>query len=309
MTEKLFTRRMMLAGTTAGLLLPGRVLGQSAETPVEGGIGGTGIVGLLTEFGSLIVSGNYVRTDDQTRFSDGFGPLGESDLRLGDSLTIEAAGPASDLVARRVHVTHPLVGVLQAVSGGGRKARVNGVNVRLQKPSGLRPGQRVIVPGLWQGQTVVADALRSAPAGPDLVSGDVARTSEFNVMRVGGTKVRGRGVGSLTPGSFATILGQFDQASGVMLASGVISGRFFGAAGPLKRLSVEGYLEPVRTAPGYRIAGLGHSFQRNLNLDAYRNERVLFNGAYTGKFAAKRAVILPEEAASRARILGRLARS
>lgn len=300
-TPKL-TRRAVLGLGVAAAALPGAVLAQSTRPDVEGGIGGTGIVGLLTDFGSLIVAGNYVRTDGATRYSDGFGPLRENNLRVGDSLTVEAAGPVNGLIARRVHVTHPLVGAISAVSANGRVVTVNGVEVRLDgRLRGFGVGDRVAVSGLWRGAVVQASRLTLARAANDLVAGDVTRSG--GITRVGAVPVRGPGTGSPARGSFASVVGQFDPKSGVLRARRVATQRFTGAAGPLVRLSVEGYLDPSPSAPGYRVAGLGHSFERNLKLDTFAGSRVLMNGAYTGRFAASGAVVLPEGFGAQRRVL------
>jgi len=297
-----FSRRAVLALGGAAVALPGTVLAQANRPDAEGGIGGTGIVGLLTDFGSLIVAGNYVRTDNATKYSDGFGTLRASDLRVGDPLTVEAAGPATALVARRVHVTHPVVGTITQVSGNGRRITVNGVDVRLDaRLRGFGPGDRVAVSGLWRGAGVQASRLSSARAANDLVAGDVTRSG--GVTRVGAVPVRGSGTGSPARGSFASVIGTFNPQTGVLQARGVTTQRFVGAAGPLVRLSVEGYLDPSARAPGYRVAGLGHSFERNLKLDSFAGSRVLFNGAYTGKFAASGAVVLPEGFGAQRRVL------
>jgi len=300
-----FSRRLFLGLGAAGLVVPHMGLAQTARPDAEGGIGGTGIVGLLTDFGSLIVAGNYVRTDAATRYSDGFGALRKGDLKVGDSLTVEAAGPANGLVARRVHVTHPLVGTITQVSGGGRQITVNGVDVRLDgRLSGFGIGDRVAVSGVWRGRVVQASRLAPARAARDLVAGDVTRSG--GSARVGAVPVRGPGTGSPASGSFASVVGQFDPQTGVLRARRVETQRFTGAAGPLVRLSVEGYLDPTSNAPGYRLAGLGHSFERNLKLDSFAGSRVLLNGDYTGRFAARRAVVLPEGFGAQRRVLRRI---
>lgn len=297
-----FSRRAMLTLGVAAAALPGVVMAQATRPDVEGGIGGTGIVGLLTDFGSLIVAGNYVRTNSSTRYSDGFGPLREGNLQLGDSLTVEAAGPENALIAKRVHVTHPLVGAITQVSGNGRRITVNGVEVRLDgRLRGFGVGDRVAVSGLWRGAIVQASRLARARSANDLVAGDVNRSG--GTTRVGAVPVRGSGTGSPARGSFASIVGQFDPQTGVLRARRVVTQRFVGAAGPLVRLSVEGYLDPSSSAPGYRVAGLGHSFERNLKLDSFAGSRVLMNGAYTGKFAASGAVVLPEGFGAQRRVL------
>lgn len=307
MTTGKLSRRTALAAGLSGLMLPGTVWSQSTDREVEGGIGGTGIVGVLTDFGSLIVGGNRVQTDTATRFSDGFGALTEEDVQIGDSLTVEATGSTDALIARRVHVTHPLVGKITAVSANGREVTINGVEVVIgNSDRGFAIGDRVAVSGLWQGARVIASRLTAASSDLDLVSGDVTRT--VGNIRLGTVTIRGRGVGALVDGSFASGTGRYDEATGRFRITTLSTQRFVGAAGPLARLSIEGYLEPTDTAPGYRISGLGHSFERNLDLQRYAKARVRFNGNYTGRFAANSAVILPEAAEARRRLLRRLSR-
>jgi len=299
----------LMAGTaySAAALAAGPGLGQSTDRQVEGGIGGTGIVGLLTEFGSILINGKRITTDHTTAFSDGFGPIRETSLRIGDSLTIEASGPDSALVARRVHITHPVVGAISAVSNTGRTIRINGVDIhvptRLTRAS---VGERVAVSGLWRGNTVVASSLRAAHSTLDLVSGDVSRSR--GAAYIGAVRVRGRGTAHARSGSFATAIGVYDPAQSTLTAQRLTVNRFTGAAGPLQQLSIEGYLEPIDQAPGFRVAGLGHSFERNLRLRDYADKRVLFSGPYTGKFAADRAILLPESTADRRRVLRQVLR-
>ena len=309
MTRNRHTRRFVLsAGAAAGVFWPTAALPAPAQPrQSEGGIGGTGIVGILTEFGSLIVAGRRVQMDGLTRYTDGFGDIGASDVVIGDSLTIEANGPVDNLTARRVHVTHPLVGEVTAVGDAGRSLTILGTTVRLARPNRLaRVGQRVAVSGLWRGNSVEASGLSPARDNRDLVAGTVDRAG-FGVT-VSGVRVRGTGSQQLEDGGFGSIVGRYDPESGLMRSERAGTARFTGAAGPLKRLAVEGYLEPTRTAPGYRIAGLGHSFARNIDLSPYAQERTLFLGNYTGLFAAREALVLPEDPTARARILGAFAR-
>ena len=307
MTRDKHTRRFVMGAAAAGVFWPGAGVSAPAEPrPSEGGIGGTGIVGILTEFGSLIVAGQRVAMDGLTRYSDGFGEIRERDVTLGDSLTVEASGPSDALTARRVHVTHPLVGEVTAVGRDGRSLTVLGRLVRLSQPNPLgRVGQRVAVSGLWRGTEVEASGLSPARDTRDLVAGTVDRAG-FGVS-VSGVSARGTGVQRLKDEGFARIVGRYDPQSRQIRSEQADTARFTGAAGPLKRLAIEGYLEQTRTAPGYRVAGLGHSFARNIDLSPYARDRTLFLGDYTGLFAARQALVLPEDPSDRARILGAFA--
>ncbi|WP_299918905.1 DUF5666 domain-containing protein [uncultured Roseobacter sp.] len=306
-TSKLSRRTALVAGLST-VLFPHVAWPQSTERDVEGGIGGTGIVGILTDFGSLIVSGNLLQTDGSTRFSDGFGQINESDLKIGDSLTIEAAGPPEALLAKRVHVTHPLVGKVSAQSQDGLELVVNGVTCRLENPAAdIGVGDRVAVSGLWRGRMVIASRVSRTRSPRDLISGDVQIS--FGRVRIGPVNMRGPGMSGLVDGSFATAIGRFEPTQARFVAESLTATRFVGAAGALAQLSIEGYLDPVAAAPGYRVAGLGHSFARNLQLDRYEDTRVLFNGPYTGRFAANRAVVLPERFQARRSLLATLSKS
>lgn len=302
MTRSRLSRRSLIALGGAALLAPGASLAQSSKRDVEGGIGGTGIVGVLTDFGSLIVGGNYVKTDGTTAFSDPFGSLSESDLAIGDSLTVEAAGPPGQLVARRVHVTYPLVGTVTEVSSDGRKLVVNSVDVLIGAAQRkVRVGQRLAISGLWDGNQVRASRLTAARSNQDLVSGDVSNGA--GRVAIGPMPLGGSGFRGLANKSFATAIGQFDQSSGAMNVQDIQEGRFVGAAGALESLSIEGYLDPISERPGFRLSGLGHSFSRNVQLGNYASSRILLNGPYTGKFAPDRVVVLPDGFRAQRRVM------
>ena len=305
MKTKPINRRWLLSAGTAALLWPTGARPQSDQRPPEGGIGGTGIVGTLTDFGSLIVAGNKVETDPDTRISNAFGAIREGQLKIGDTLTIEASRTSSGLRAERVQVDYPLVGRIERVSFGGRVLEVNGTPVVLESSARPQPvGRRVAVSGLWRGPDVIASAITPVPDGPDLISGTVDRS--LLQSSIGNVVLRGRGRGVLSSGGFATVLGRYDSTSRTFQATETRAERFVGAAGPLQSLAIEGYLEPDAGAPGFRISGLGHSFTRNLSLERFGTRRVLFTGGYTGRFSAERGLILPEDPRERRTLLRRI---
>jgi hypothetical protein len=299
------SRRGFLLGSAAFVSLPTGLPAQIS--PREGGIGGTGIVGEVTELETLLVAGNRVTIDAETRITDGFGTVAQSSLSLGDSLTIEASGPQDALVAARLHVTHPLVGAIESVSSDGRVLRINGTQVVLERRlRSFGTGDRVAVSGLWRGASVVAGHLAPARSDMDLIAGHIWRQSAFSTPMIGTNALQGRGTTALKSWRFATVTGRFSAARNRFLADRTVPERFVGSAGPLRRLSIEGYLEPSPTAPWFIVSGLGHSFDRNLNLDAFAGTRAVFNGGYFGKFRPQSAIELPEDAGARARLLRRL---
>ncbi len=293
------------AAATSALTACGQIdMGtRSDRRPAEGGIGGTGIVGLVTEFGSLIINGIKVATSRTTSYSDATGRISEDQIRLRDALTVEAETRSGRLIARRVHVNHPLIGQVQTVTRNGAELRVNGVTVMVEQQARgqAQPGARVKVSGLWSGNRVIASAITATDLSQDVVSGEATRhgtTTFLNGVMIQPETLR-KGI---AVGQFATVMGRY--AYGRIYADDVTLNRFTGAAGALKRLSVEGYLDPADTAPGFKISGFGHSFAERLQLDRFAASRALFEGPYTGKFEANRGLILPDSYARRRTTLG-----
>ncbi|MGF1502725.1 MAG: DUF5666 domain-containing protein [Paracoccaceae bacterium] len=304
-------RRAVLTGLAAAIaggcartdaVLDGLVR-EDGRKPAEGGIGGTGIIGVVTALGSIRVNGLRVGFTPETRIEDVLGARSRASLRSGQSVTVEAAGLGRDLVAARVRVDYPLVGAIDRVAGDGRSLTVLGTEVVLEPLAVALAGvgDRVAVSGLWDGDRVIAarvDLLRDD--GPEAMAG-VLRADG----RLGGLYPLAAAGTLPEAGRFVTLTGRRDGERFVVASAR--EGRFEGAAGPLARLSVEGFLEPVRSAPGVAVSGLGHSFDRGADLSGVGARRGLFVGPYTGEFEVEAVLPLPSAARERADLLSGLA--
>ena len=268
---------------------------ETEKPPAEGGLGGTGIAGTLMGMGSLIVNGFRVETDGDTAYSSTLGGFEPASLAIGQTLTIEATADATGLLAKRVHVTYPLVGRVEVMGGAGR-LRVAGVDVEAE-PDGLtavRAGERVLVSGVWRGDRVIAGRIDPAPGvSVSAIAGAVRIDRRSGRLVLGGRPLDiGRGIEEPAAGSFITVIGR--AVADRFIAEQLVPGRFTGAAGALVQLSVDGYLDPITVPPRYAIAGLGHSFDPEANLSAFKNVRALFTGPYVGVFAVQSGIVLPE---------------
>ncbi len=303
-------RRALILG--AGALLAGCALprdeadglAEDTRPPAEGGIGGTGIVGTVTALGSIRVNGLRVALPPEAEIADAFGPVSAEALRPGASVTVEARGTGAALEAVRVRLDHPLVGAVERVSADGRGLRVLGTEVALEPgvAAAVRPGERVAVFGLWDGARVVASRVDPQPPGPAVMAGALRR--EPAGLALGGLRlILLPRIAPPPAGSFVTLAGTAED--GAFVARSLSEGRFTGAAGPLERLSVEGYLEPVAEAPGHTVSGLGHSFDPAARPGPVAGRRAIFVGPYTGAFAVAAALPLPEGPEARARLLAR----
>lgn len=290
-------------GATATVGFAGWTLPMPAqETPLrppEGGIGGTGIVGLLTDFGSVIVNGLRVVTDADPLVTNAFGPMELADLQRGHALTLEARAYADGhLEAARIHVAHPVIGRVGHVAGDGRSGVVAGVAVRLEDGATgtLARGTQVAVSGLWQGNQVVAARIDTVEQTQTVLAGQVTTVTP-DAFVIGGRRVAMGGQTPPVAGTYVTVVGT-DRGNRLDPIS-ITSGRFFGTAGALTQLSVEGYLQPRAGAPFFEVSGLGHSFDTAAQLRPFAGERTLFSGAYTGAFSVETGRALPEGISAR----------
>lgn len=303
-------RRSALATIGAGLLAgctTDTEVVENTRPPAEGGIGGTGIIGTLTGFGSLLVNGLRIELPDGLKVSSALGALDPDDLTVGHLLTIEAETRDGTLLARRVDLAYPVIGQVEATSAAGNMFRVAGVSVELEAGMGPAPiaGQHVAVSGAWNNGRVIASAVEViAPQARAVLSGTLRR--EGTRWSVGGQPVTLPADATPEPESFATVFGT-PGGTGFQVEE-LQAGRFTGAAGPLVRLSVEGYLVPTPAAPFHTVDGLGHSFSPDSKLGPFIGSRALFEGGYDGKFRLAQATALPEALDARRTILQALDR-
>ncbi|APX10297.1 hypothetical protein BWR18_00215 [Tateyamaria omphalii] len=287
-----------MGGTAFSACSPAIPVAQLGDDPFEGGIGGTGIVGLMTGTGSVLVNGLRVEVTPNTRIFAANRRASDSLLVPGRTLTLLARARLGRFEAQRIDIDDPLTGILLRQGEG---FAVNSTPVRGIAGLAARMGERVTVGGIWQQDGAVqASLLQAAPQGDDIVSG-VLEGSAGGGWRIGQTPLAPPRGQSLIAGQFVVARGQFTH--GRLDASSLRFGRFRERGDTLRQLSVEGYLEQVATAPGFRLAGLGHSFDQRLQLGGFANSRAVYFGPYTGRFVARRAVLLPEAAGQRASLL------
>lgn len=264
------------------------IVTRDKNDPFEGGIGGTGIVGTLNGFGSLLINGITVELDTGTAITTPYEAGGRDLLAPGHVLTLSARKTNAGVTARSVSIDYALVGRLHRT---GSAATVNGVPL-IGWHAALghgASGQRVAVSGVWTSSGVRPSRIDPAPGGLDLVAGT------FDNGMIGQARLEAAAP-LPADGSYAVALGR--AGPGVFTVEEFHTGRF-ATVSDLDFLSVEGYLEPTRSAPGFRIAGLGHSFARDVRLQSIGERRALYFGPYTGQFDARRGYIVPDGFSSR----------
>ncbi|MEM7269576.1 MAG: DUF5666 domain-containing protein [Pseudomonadota bacterium] len=304
MTERLTRRFMLTSAVALAACAPLQVADNDrSDDDPRGGIGGTGIVGTLTDFGSLMVNGERIVLTEATSITGPFGALTEGDLAIGQALTIEASPVNGVMTAARVVVSDPLTGLVQRVDRGAGVIEVLGVEVRLDPSIAPPPeGARVAVSGLWRGDAVEASRIALTSGSTLSAIMGVARSGEQ--FTIGGVPIRfAAGVTPPPSGAFVTASGLFDGVN--LIVTDLAIGRFTGAAGPIEGLSIEGYLDPIASAPFFEVSGLGHSFDAAAQLGALKDERSVMTGPYTGAFEVAEGLTLRGDFEDRRALLRR----
>ncbi len=87
------------------------------------GIGGTGIIGVITGFASVCVAGEEVALPPNLPATIDGQPGSVDDLRAGQVIAMQAAGPADSLLAREIVVRHVVIGPVQSTGDRGAGGR------------------------------------------------------------------------------------------------------------------------------------------------------------------------------------------
>jgi hypothetical protein len=188
------------------------------------GIGGTGIFGTVTRVADLCVNGLPVRLAAESRVVFEGRPGSAADLAVGQVVWVEARERSRALVARSVTVVRAAVGPVTAIDVVTRRLRV--------------AGRAIDVPS----DAVVLGA-------PPESGADLSVLGVGDVVAVYGLR---RGDGSVV----ASRIDRAEAPASVAREQGPRLAELLREAPPLRRLSVEGYLQAAGAGARFRIDGL-----------------------------------------------------
>lgn len=221
---------------------PGQGVGQGGEQgggqgigEGDRGIGGTGVIGTIRRFGSIVVNDLRIAyPDDVTVRIDG-APARAADMKVGHVVHVVARGEAGGLATRRIDVTSEVVGPVEAVAEGG--LTVLGQSVATAGVAGRwAVGDRVAVSGLRRPDgVVVASLIEPRAEGPARVAGPVRHDRDGRPM-IG--RLRLEGADALPVGRRAAVSGAV--SGGVLRVARAREALAFPPG--LTRVSVEAYI-------------------------------------------------------------------
>lgn len=138
----------------------------------EGGIIGTGILGTITDIGSIHVNGVWVTYDDDLKVETAFGDISPTLLRPGDTVAIEAFPEKDVFKATSIQRYRPIVAPVQAIDADRRWFQALGMRVQIDETSALlqneqpvhwrslKEGHWVAVDGIWREDQIIASNVR-----------------------------------------------------------------------------------------------------------------------------------------------------
>ena len=95
---------------------------------VGGGIGGTGIIGVVTDLGQLVVNDRRIQVADDTLIREDGETVAIGDVQIGQVVQISASGPASRLASRTIDIRNEVIGPITKVDWS------NGIVTVLNQP-------------------------------------------------------------------------------------------------------------------------------------------------------------------------------
>ena len=231
--------------------------GQVAQRPgiggtgqvADSGLGGTGIVGVVTGFGSICVNGLKVEYAPETPLQRDGQPVPHSALAVGQVVALQAVEQGPRLQAGRIAVLDAAVGPLGTVDAATGRFTVLGEAATALVPAdmaSLKPGQWVRVSGqrLASGE-IRATRVQTTPPGSAWVSGTLSR-SATGAWQVGRTPLVAGAASLPTASALGQEVGVYGVWTGERLqASAIQLGPTRAALGPVSDVVLQGYVHGV----------------------------------------------------------------
>jgi hypothetical protein len=237
------------------LVLAACVAGQSDRLAVatdpddESGIGGTGIIGMITGFGSIFVNGVEVEIDNKTQLYVNDQPVERSRFERGDVVEILATEYRGMTRASQLQVRHEVIGTVESTDGA--HFTVLGQTIRHDGQNGLLPGSgdKVQVSGFRDASGVIhATRIARSEQKDDLLRGPAHKVGD-GYFYIGKQKVTAGDTLAIRAGNTVRVRGHIQNGSLMASSVTVVPSLPFGRA--VRHLLVQGFIN--KQGPGLRI--------------------------------------------------------
>ena len=232
-------------------------IGGTGSQAATDGIGGTGIIGVITDFGSIWVNGIRVQYNETTPVH-AFGKRVTSDqLALGQVVAVEATSSENSVQARQITVLNVVTGPVGEINLQQNQITILGQAVRVTPEThnvalrDLKIGSHVRISGLRETRGIIV-ATRIDPAPRDVieVSGRVDKlvNNGFSIalLSVSATSITG-----LEVGREVRVSGTWDGQS--LHAQQLKVEPILPFNGKFEQLSLQGYVSTVNKSERIRL--------------------------------------------------------
>ncbi len=234
-------------------------IGGTGHAPNDG-IGGTGIVGIITGFGSVWVNGVEVQYDAKTQVAENAAAASSNDLAIGDVVVIEANGSDNGLQARKISVINAVEGQVSAVDKTSGKLTVLGQTVSItpktitndklntQSVMQFQPNDQIKVSGLRlaNGEIIASRIEHVASIAEPSVVGPISAINGSTVT-VYGLQIIASTTDKLSVGQEITATGQLKD--GQLVAREITPSPTTQLYGHAEHINMQGYVG-ARSAEG-----------------------------------------------------------
>ncbi len=212
-----------------------------ALTNEQRGLGGTGIVGVVTGFGSICVNGFEVDVTPATAVTVEGLPANQGDVRLGQVVTVEAYPDGAMLRAARVNVSLAVAGPVSEIAADRSRLTVAGQSVTVAgfggsaDIAGLDLGDWVVVSGLRRPDDSVAGSsiVKLPERGREVFVSGTAR-SIGGAVEIGSLRI----TAPITAGTTVTVRGAI---AGNVLEARAVDVALPAFTRPMANLSLQAY--------------------------------------------------------------------
>lgn len=167
-------------------------LADSDEPDREGGIIGTGILGTVTDLGSIYVNGQHILFAPDFPVTEGVSASKATQLRPGHTVAVVAVPENDHWRASYIRQVVPLLGPVQEKSDGRLVVMGSTVIADAAAIQGIRTGDWVAVSGLWQSGRVVATRIDRVDAAQGArIEGTAIGFTPGEALVIGGTRIAG----------------------------------------------------------------------------------------------------------------------
>lgn len=249
MTYQPFRKFLMSCALVVATAIPAAA---ADDTEREGGVIGTGIVGEISELGSIVVNGQRITFEPDLGVRNSVAPKRADALLPGDVVAVAVTLSDQDWRAVAISEVHPLIGPVSDL--GDDRFEVLGVTIMW---TGARPsaGDWVAVSGFWAGDAVVATRVQ-----PIAAQQKASIQGSYGLAHGGSPSMVGSLVLNIDPLQHA-------KEGDVVRVSGTLDGDLFTVTDvhlglfdkPVSLVLAEGYLTNVAPSGHYTVAGSGLS--------------------------------------------------